>query len=241
MINQKGIDTLIVDDEPLARNRLKTLCTRLTKVSRIRLASCGREALKIIESDPPDVILLDVDMPDISGIEVAERCQQLGKRPEIIFTTAHSRYAVKAFRLEAADFLLKPVKQTLLCEALDRAEQRIRKASGNEFLENADEAYIWVKNGDGSLQVRCSDIDYVIAEQDYMRLCLNNRSFLIHGTMQSVIELLPENMFIRIHRSTMVRKDFIKEIRRAGRRKYVILKNDMDFTIGGSFEDQIAG
>lgn len=240
MMDKTGLDTLIVDDEPLARNRLKTLCSRLGTMSRIRTASNGFEALEIVEADAPDLILLDVDMPDLSGIEVAEKCRLHGKSPEIIFTTAHSKYAVRAFRLHAVDFLLKPVKQALLTEAVERVSERLDNAAKTDFAEASNEAYLWVKEVEGSVQVRCSDIGYIIAEQDYMRICLNDRSFLIYGTMQSLVKLLPKDMFIRIHRSTMVRRDFIKEIRRTGRRKFVVLKNGTDLTIGGSFSERIS-
>lgn len=241
MTDNPEIDALIVDDEPLARKRLETLCSRLETIIRTRLASNGNEALKAIETRPPDLILLDVDMPDISGIEVAEICKLRGKTPEIIFTTAHSKYAVRAFRLHAVDFLLKPVKQALLSEAVNRVIERLQKSESSGHAEQSNYAFLWVKDGEGSLQIRCSDISYIVAEQDYMRLCLPNRSFLIHGTMQSVSELLPKGMFVRIHRSTMVRRHFVKENRRSGRRQYVVLQDGTDLTIGASFADRILG
>jgi DNA-binding LytR/AlgR family response regulator len=236
MMTNAGIDTLIVDDEPLARNRLKTLCVRLSSVSKVRTASSGIEALKAVESDVPDLILLDVDMPDVSGIDVAEKCQLLQKRPEIIFTTAHSKYAVRAFRLRATDFLLKPVKQALLSEAVERVSERLRRLRDN--TDGSKEKFLWVKDGEGSVQIRCSDIGHIVAEQDYMRLCLADRSYLICETMQSLARALPNDLFVRIHRSTIVRKDFIKEIRRLGRRRFVVLKDETDLTIGASYADQ---
>ncbi len=228
-----GVDTLIVDDEPLARNRLKKLCSRLENITRVRMASSGHEAIQIISQHVPDMLLLDVDMPDISGIEVAEHCRLQGKKPEIIFTTAHSRYAVRAFRVQAADFLLKPVKQALLTEAVERVKVRLNQLKGDE--EQPEESYLWVREGDGSVQICCSDIGYITAERDYMRLCLHEKSHLVHGSMQSLVDALPNGMFVRIHRSTVVRRDFIQEVRRAGRRKYVVLRDGTDLTIGASY------
>lgn len=236
MMTQTGIDTLIVDDEPLARNRLKTLCTRLSSVSRVRTASSGIDALSAVESEVPDLILLDVDMPDISGIEVAEKCHLLQKSPEIIFTTAHSKYAVRAFRLRATDFLLKPVKQALLSEAVERVSERL--GSMRVDTDGPKDKFLWVRDGEGSVQIRCSDIGYIVAEQDYMRLCLADRSYLIYETMQSLARALPNDLFVRIHRSTIVRKDFVKETRRLGRRRFVVLKDGTDLTIGASYADQ---
>lgn len=241
MIVDPEIDALIVDDEPLACKRLETLCSRLGTITRTRTVSNGLDALKAIETEPPDLILLDVDMPDISGIEVAERCKLKGKSPEIIFTTAHSKYAVRAFRLHAVDFLLKPVKQALLSEAVNRVIERLQKSDSSGHVEQSNDTFLWVKDGEGSLQIRCADISYIMAEQDYMRLCLSDRSFLVHGTMQSLYELLPKGMFVRIHRSTIVRRNFVKEVRRSGRRQYVVLQDGTDLTIGGSFADNILG
>lgn len=236
MMTNAGIDTLIVDDEPLARNRLKILCDRLSGVSRVRTASSGIDALSAVESEVPDLILLDVDMPDISGIEVAEKCHLLQKKPEIIFTTAHSKYAVRAFRLRATDFLLKPVKQALLSEAMERVSERLARLRADS--DGPQEKFLWVKDGEGSVQIRCSNIRYIVAEQDYMRLCLADRSYLICETMHSLAKGLPQDLFVRIHRSTIVRKDFIKETRRLGRRRYVVLKDGTDLTIGASYADQ---
>ena len=115
---------LIVDDEPLARSRLKALCERTGLFGDTELAGGGRDALEKIRQRPPDILLLDVDMPDLSGLKVAEFCLDLARVPEIIFTTAHSNYAVQAFRLEATDYLLKPVKESLLREAVHRAIAR---------------------------------------------------------------------------------------------------------------------
>jgi len=232
-MDHNTIDTLIVDDEPLARNRLRNLCSRLENISGIRVACDGREAIQAIDQAIPDLILLDVDMPDISGIDVAEYCQFHGKNAEIVFTTAHSKYAVRAFRLQATDFLLKPVKQSLLAEAVDRVSERLGRYESDAVPP--EDFYLWVKEGNGSLQVRCADIEYVVADRDYMRLCLKENSYLVHGSMQSLIDKLPKNMFARIHRSTLVRKDFVQEVRRSGRRTYALLKNGTDLTIGASY------
>lgn len=233
-----GISSLIVDDEPLARNRLKTLCGRLEQISSLRMAENGKQALKLMAEDMPDMVLLDVDMPDISGIEVVEKCRSRGKVPEIIFTTAHSKYAVRAFRLEATDFLLKPVKHDLLVEAVDRVIEKL--ASRPEEQTETPEVRLWVKDGRGSVQLRCSDICYVQADRDYMRLCLAENSYLVHRSMQSLAAELPDDVFIRIHRSTLVRRDYIKQLRRRGRRQYVVLRDATELIVGPSYAENVA-
>ncbi len=234
MSNRK-LNILIVDDEPLARNRLHALCNRMNCVNHVSKADSGLAALSLIAETVPDILLLDVDMPDLTGIEVANRCRELEKAPDIIFTTAHSKYAVEAFRLEAIDYLLKPVKQALLKEALDKV---IAKLDSN--IAPAEHR-IWVQDGVGTMQIRVLDIERIEAERDYMRICLPGRSYLVHEPMASLITRLPGDMFIRIHRSMVVRLDFIKEIRREGRRQFVVLKDDRTYSIGPSYLAAVTG
>lgn len=230
---------LIVDDEPLARSRLKALCERTRLFGEIELASGGRQAVEKIRRRQPDILLLDVDMPEFSGLKVAEFCQSLVQMPEIIFTTAHSTYAVQAFRLEATDYLLKPVKESLLWEAVERA---IANRARNDNNREPDAVQrLWVQDGSGALQLIVSDIEWVEAERDYMRLYLLGRSFLVHQSMRSLESLLPDGLFVRVHRSTIVRRDCIAEVRRKGRKRYVILQDGKQLPIGPRYADRIAG
>lgn len=231
-LDQK-LDILIVDDEPLARSRIQSLCGRMDNINHINLASGGHEALDMVARDCPEIMLLDIDMPDMSGMEVAARCRQLNKPPEIIFTTAHSRYAVEAFRFDATDYLLKPVKECQLKEAVGRVALRLQM--GASSLKRPEDHRLWVQDGNGTLQIRCADIEWIAADRDYMRLCLADSSYLVHEAMQSLLTRLPEGMFIRIHRSAAVRRDFVRDIRRKGRRKFIVLEDYTELTIGPSY------
>lgn len=228
---------LIVDDEPLARSRLKALCVRTRLFDDIELASGGRQALEKINQRQPDILLLDVDMPDLSGLKVAQFCQAVPRMPEIIFTTAHSAYAVEAFRLEATDYLLKPVKEALLREAVERAIGNLARSKIDREQDIAER--LWVQDGTGALQLIVSDIEWVEAERDYMRLYLHGRSFLVHQSMRSLERQLPESLFVRVHRSTIVRRDCIAEVRRKGRKRYVILQDGTQLPIGPRYADRI--
>ncbi len=223
---------LIVDDEPLARRRIKSLCDRMKDIDRITVASGGQEALDMMVEDPPEIVLLDIDMPDITGMDVAERCQDLENAPEIIFTTAHSRYAVAAFRFDATDYLLKPVKEDLLKEALGRVLHK-RQRDVNHLQQPADHR-LWVQDGSGAVQIRSADIGWISADRDYMRLCLPGRNYLVHESMGSLLKRLPDGMFMRVHRSAAVRRDFVRNIRRKGRRKFIVLGDDTELNIGPS-------
>ncbi|MEP3226747.1 MAG: LytTR family DNA-binding domain-containing protein [Parasphingorhabdus sp.] len=238
MIAEEKFNVLIVDDEPLARTRIQSLCGRLPNVNHIDLAGGGREALDIVARDRPEIMLLDIDMPDLSGMEVADQCRQFSQPPEIIFTTAHSKYAADAFRFNAADYLLKPVKECELIEAFDRVSLKRQMHSGRRAKA---EHRIWVQDGRGTVQISSADIEWIAADRDYMRLCLADRNYMVHEAMQSLLERLPPAMFLRIHRSAAVRRDFIRDIRRRGRRKYVILQDDTELTIGPSYVPTVMG
>ena len=230
---------LIVDDEPLARSRLKALCERTGLFKTIELANGGRQALEKIKQLQPNILLLDVDMPDLSGLKVAEFCGGMARIPEIIFTTAHNKYAVQAFRLEVTDYLLKPVKEALLREAVERAIANL--ARGHDDHEPDVAQRLWVQDGTGSLQLMVSHIEWVEAERDYMRLYLPGRSYLLHQSMRSLESLLPDSLFVRVHRSAIVRRDCISEVRRKGRKRFVILQDGSQLAIGPLYADRIIG
>ena len=238
MPGEGKLDVLIVDDEPLARNRLQRLCERIGIIKNIGVADGGSQAVTMLNRTNPDVLLLDIDMPGFSGMQVGEYCQRFDDGPEIIFTTAHSKYAVDAFRVEAADYLLKPVKEALLVEGLDKAHARLKaKDSG----AGSADFRIWVQDGSGAVQIQAVEIERIEAERDYMRVCLSGRHYLLHETMQSLADRLPENLFVRIHRSTMIRRDLMKEIRREGRRKFVVLEDETALPIGPSYTSALTG
>ena len=241
MTGDKKLNILIVDDEPLARRRIEALCGRMDNIGRIDSAGGGREALASIAENCPDIVLLDIDMPDMSGMIVARQTGLLGqnsaKMPEIVFTTAHSRYAVEAFRIDAADYLLKPVKEDLLKEAFERVLRKRQPDQTDQQI--AADFWLWVQDGNAMVQIRSADIGWIVAERDYMRLCLPDRSYLVHEAMQSLLERLPPEMFIRIHRSAAVRRDLLRDIRRKGRRNYVVMDDGAELTIGPSYLDVV--
>lgn len=228
---------LIVDDEPLARSRLKALCERTKLFGNMDLANGGLQALEKIRQLEPDIMLLDVDMPDLSGLGVAEYCEGLPRTPQIIFTTAHNKYAVQAFRLEVTDYLLKPVKEGQLREAVERAIVNIARNRRDQEPQIAQP--LWVQDGTGSLQLNILDIEWVEAERDYMRLYLRGRSFLLHQSMRSLEDQLPDSLFVRVHRSAIVRRDCIAEVRRKGRKRFVILQDGSELTIGPRYADRV--
>lgn len=208
--------TLIVDDEPLAIERLQLICAKQPAIEVVGTASDGAAALRLIEALAPELVLLDIAMPELNGIEVARalgRAEQQG--PAIIFVTAFDSFAVEAFDLQAVDYVLKPVAP----ERLERAVARVSARRGAAPPVRAASPYaeeFWVPHRAELIRIAAQDIDRIEAERDYMRLHVGQRSFLIHHTIGALEKRLDPASFIRLHRSTIVRRDRIARLRHDG-------------------------
>ena len=202
-----GCRTLIVDDEPLAVERLQILCSRLPQLSLVGTASDGAAALRMVEALTPDLMFLDIAMPNLDGVEVARRLADREDKPAVIFVTAYDQFAVAAFDVAAVDYLLKPIAEERLRRAVDRvlAVKPAGKAASPEDLLRE----FWVPHRDEIVRVAAEDVELIEAERDYMRLHIGNRSFLLHQTISDLERRLDPNLFIRLHRSTIARRDHI--------------------------------
>ncbi|WP_016747305.1 LytR/AlgR family response regulator transcription factor [Rhizorhabdus wittichii] len=215
MTSDSPIRTLVVDDEPLAIERLQILCAREPMIDLVGTASDGEAALRLIEALQPEMLLLDIAMPGLDGIGVAKAIEKAEQRPAIIFCTAFDQYAVTAFDLSATDYLLKPVAQDRLARAVSRVVERRREpADERPTSEYAQE--FWVPHRSEMIRVAAQDIDRIEAERDYMRLHLGQRSFLLHQTITELERRLDPANFIRLHRSTIVRRDRIARLSHDG-------------------------
>ena len=177
--------TLIVDDEPLAVERIQVLCAELELINVVGTASDGAAALRLIEALAPDLVLLDMTMPELDGLGVAQALSGNDNAPAIIFVTAHEDFAVEAFDLEAIDYVLKPVAADRLGRAIERAIARRgeRKESGSTWLEE-----LWVPHRSELLRIDVREVGRIDAERDYVRLHVgaageNSRSYLLLQTI----------------------------------------------------------
>jgi two-component system response regulator AlgR len=210
MVEPKPLQVLIADDEPLAAERLQLLLAKAEGAQLVGTASDGDSAINLTEALSPDLLLLDIAMPGLDGIGVARALAGMSPSPAVVFVTAFDQFAVAAFEVEAVDYLMKPVDPVRLQRALDRAraylQQRTLKpaAKQSQWLEE-----FWASDLSGLVRIAARDVERVSAERDYMRLHVGRRSWLIHHSMTALEEGLDPDLFVRLHRSAIVRKDFI--------------------------------
>ena len=208
--------TLIVDDEALAIERLQILCSRIAGVSLVGTATDGESALRLIEALKPDLLLLDIQMPGMDGMAIANALAKQPSRPAIIFATAFDEFAVAAFDVAAVDYLLKPVESERLERAIARvcAQMKTGPAAAAEPSPWARE--FWVPHRSEMIRIAAADIDLIEAERDYMRLHVGSRSFLLHQTITELERRLDPAEFVRLHRSTLARRDRIVSFKHNG-------------------------
>lgn len=206
--------TLIVDDEPLAVERLQVLCGQIGGIEVVGTASDGASALRQAGALNPDLVLLDMTMPELDGLGVARSLAKADKPPAIVFVTAHDSFAVEAFDLDAIDYVLKPVAPERLGRAIQRAIARRgedRERAPSEWI-----AEFWVPHRSELLRVAAADVDRIDAERDYVRLHVGDRSYLLLQTVSGLEQRLDPAMFIRLHRSSILRRDRIVGLRHDG-------------------------
>ncbi len=204
--------TLIVDDEPLAVERLATLVGRIDRLALTATASDGDAALAAVRGGGIDLLLLDIAMPGRDGMAVARALASLPAPPAIIFCTAFDGFAIEAFELGVADYVLKPVAQ----DRLEKAVSRVIAARAETPAATRAAQEFWVPHRSELVRIAADAIDRIEAERDYMRLHLGARSYLLHETIGALEERLDADCFLRIHRSHIVRRDFITGLRHEG-------------------------
>jgi len=247
-----GIDpmrVLLVDDEALALDRLRTFFADIEGVELVGQASDGNEALERIKELTPELVIMDVQMPGKNGLAAAADID-LEPRPEVIFVTAHEHYAPDAFEVDAADYLLKPVRFDRLRQAVDRARRRRaqRDSMGRaEQLEAemaelrsggaagpADDGF-WVPERHGQRRVPIASIEWIEAARDYVLLHTELRSHMLRITMAALEERLAGSPLLRVHRSAFVRPDRVTEVVRSGRSLSLLLADGAEVQVGPSY------
>jgi two-component system, LytTR family, response regulator len=229
------IRILIIDDEAPAREIIKHYLKEVDSVEVISECADGFTGLKTISTMKPDLVFLDIQMPRLTGIEMVE---VLTEKPEIIFTTAFDQYALKAFELNAVDYLMKPFPKRRFLEATKKALDKIRSGKGNtepasHLLSKRPESAspvsrIVVRKANSINIIPVEQIRYVEAEDDYVMIYHSGGKALKQQTMKFYEENLPKTDFVRIHRSYIVKVDQIKQIEPYGKDNHVAMLNSGD-------------
>jgi DNA-binding LytR/AlgR family response regulator len=215
MSDAPRLRTIIVDDEPLAVERLQFLCAEIPEVEIIGSASDGTSALRMVRDQRPDLLLLDINMPRMDGIAAARAMAADAQKPAVIFVTAYDNFAVEAYDLDIADYVLKPVAPDRLKRAIARAIAA-RSQGGKPASDSAAPQEFWVTHRSELIRITAAEIVRIEAERDYMRLFTGGRSYLLHQTISNLEQKLNPAQFVRIHRSHIVRRDTITGLRHEG-------------------------
>ncbi len=214
---------LVVDDEPNARALLRSLLEGESDVAVVGDAGSGREAIDQSLRLRPDVLFLDIEMPDLDGFAVLERLAEAnGELPNVVFVTAYDEFALQAFEVHAIDYLLKPFDEERLHDTLARVRDRLGRSERAELGDRLGELLatlqqrpierIAVKHHDESIVLRADEIDWLESEENYVRVHVGERSFLARSTLQSLEDRLDRNRFARLHRGTIANVDRIRRL-----------------------------
>jgi two-component system LytT family response regulator len=247
------IRTLIVDDEPLGRERIRALLSGDPEVEIVDECSDGRQAVSAIERSKPDLVFLDVQMPEMDGFAVLQAIAG-DRMPVVIFVTAYDHYAVRAFEVHALDYLLKSFDRERFQAALRRAKDQIRDSREgfwNERLAGLLEdleakqkrlTRLIVRSSGRISFVRVDEIDWLEAADNYVRIHMSRESHLIRDTLQSLETRLDPSRFLRIHRSTVVNFDRIKELQPLFHGDYLVrLRDGTELTLSRTYKEKLTG
>ena len=231
----ENIKIVIIDDEAPAREIIKHYLKEVDSIEVIAECSDGFSGLKTVSVMKPDLIFLDIQMPRLTGIEMVE---VLTEKPEIIFTTAYDQYAIRAFELNAVDYLMKPYQKRRFLDAVNKAIEKIRSGKGNkvpanELLVKKPETSspvnrIVVRKGNSLNLIPVEQIRYVEAQDDYVMIYHSTGKALKQQTMKFYEENLPKDDFVRIHRSYIVKVGEIKRIEPYGKDNHIAILHSDD-------------
>jgi two-component system LytT family response regulator len=245
------IRTLIVDDEPLARERLSELLRSESEIEIVGECANGREALTAIEAESPDLLFLDIQMPELDGFGVVAELSPT-KMPVIIFVTAYDKFALRAFEVHALDYLLKPFDRERFQKALQRAIGVIKQNDREELGQRLAALMAEIKPETKALErlaikidgrvllIKVEEIDWIEAADNYVNLHVGQESHLHRETLSGLEAKLPRENFLRINRSTIVNIERVKELQPMFHGDYVvILRNGTKLSLSRGYRENL--
>lgn len=228
------IKCIAVDDEPLALNQLAGYISRVPFLELVTSCQDAFEAMRVLSEQEIDLIFLDIDMPDLSGLDLV---RSLIVKPLVVFTTAYSQYAIDGFKLDAVDYLLKPFDFHDLLRAADKARKHmeLRQASENESIQLSNDNSLFVKADYKVVRINISQIKYIEGMGEYVRIFTEgeDKPVMTLLSMKKIEERLPAHQFMRVHRSYIVNLQKITEISRLR----IIFDNNVYIPVGDNYKD----
>jgi DNA-binding LytR/AlgR family response regulator len=194
------MNALIIDDNKIARTTISKLAERIDDITIVAECSSAMEAYNLIQAQTVDLLLLDIEMPGMTGLELTKNLQH--KRPVIIFITSKRKYAADAFDLNVVDYIIKPVTSSRFIQAIDKAREVLE--SNREEVKLKEEEFVFIRDSNIVRRLKLDNILYAEAMGDYVKLYTPEKFYAIHTTLKSVEERLPASMFLRVHRSYLV-------------------------------------
>lgn len=227
VMNKKKV--IIIDDERLARVELKNLLTNFSNITIVGEGANAEEGIQLIESLQPDLIFLDIQMPEQSGFDMLE---EIPDPPSVIFVTAYDEYAIKAFEFNALDYILKPINTDRLREAIDRVFEKDKGIEKEVVVHQEEKPFqdeIYLKDGNKSYFVNLMDISLFSSFGNYVKVHFHEKSILIHRSLNQIEKRTSERIFFRANRYSIINVKQIKEIRQGlkGKLKFILL-NDQE-------------
>jgi two-component system LytT family response regulator len=245
------IRTLIVDDEELARERIRQLLLDEPEIEIVGECADGREAAISIRKETPDLVFLDIQMPEMDGFNVLENLKA-DRMPVIVFVTAHDRFALRAFEVHAVDYILKPFDRERFKTALYHALSQVKNREGDLFAQRLSAVIaelktpskpvdrITVKTNGRIVFVKTNDIDWLEAAQNYVEIHIGKECHLLRQTFEMIETRLPPDKFVRISRSVIVNIERILELQPLFHGEYaVILNNGVRLTLSRRYRHQL--
>lgn len=245
------ISVLIADDEAPSRRRMKQMLSEMPDVEIVGECEDGREAVSFIRAHAPDLVLLDIEMPGVSGLDVIAELG-LQKTPAVIYVTAHDEFALRAFEVRALDYLLKPFDRERLRKAVEHARSQIEDSRVVEFtrrlrpmLENVlvEGDYpnrLEVKSRGSTVFIPVDEIDWVNAADNYLELHAGRETYLMRETLGQLEESLDPSRFVRVHRSHLVNVDRVKEMKPVFNKDQVLtLRDGTQVTVSRTYYDKL--
>jgi len=244
------IRTLIVDDESLARERLRQLLQDKPEIEIIGECADGQEAVTALEKDRPDLVFLDIQMPELDGFGVlkAIRAEPM---PVIVFVTAHDQFALRAFEVHAVDYLLKPFDRERFGIALNHALEQVKQRGRTGISEKQSAVLaelkpakpverLAVKTGGRVFLIKVPDIDWIEAAHNYVELHVDKQTHMLRDTLNAIEARLPSDQFVRISRSVIVNIERIKELQPLFYGEYaIILQSGVRLTLSRRYRDKL--